>query len=141
MAETTVVTTGDEPDPTTSAAAIAGAIAGAAGQKAETAAEDAEKARLGAEAAQGTADAALREGFDKVSREEAARIADERFDAKLAELVAKAKTAEETKPKSDPEPATTEVPKEVLPPSVKKANRESQRRTFADWWHNKEREL
>lgn len=142
MAETTVThTESDPPDPTTSAAAIAGAIAGAAGEKADNAQEAADDAAAKAENAEAVARMTASESVDKVSREEAGRIADERFMANMAALAAQARAEAEVDDKKIDdkvdEKVEAAIPKQVLPPSVEKANKGKQggKRTFNDWWH------
>lgn len=126
MTETTVITSGDEPEEGSvlaEAAVASAALAGAAAAKAGDAQADAEDAEATADAALHVADTALTHAAGKVGEEEARRIAREEVEAVIADLVAKAAEAK-------PAEATVEEPEidpQVAPPSVEKANPEKTR--------------
>jgi hypothetical protein len=140
MTETTVVTSddgGEDPSVLAEAAVLSAAVAGAAAAKAGDASDDAASAKLKADQAQGTADAALSVSADKVSEERARVIAREEAAATIAALVASAKP----EPVADPAPAADGAPAvdpQVAPPSVAKANGKDEtghKRTWADRWY------
>lgn len=123
MTETTVITSGDEPDEGSvlaEAAVASAALAGAAAAKAGDAQGDAEQAEATADMALNVADAALTSTASKVDEETARRIAREEAEGVIAALVAK---AAEAKPQvEETPPASEEVSPQVAPPSVEKAN-------------------
>lgn len=123
MTETTVITSGDEPDEGSvlaEAAVASAALAGAAAAKAGDAQGDAEQAEATADMALNVADAALTSSVSKVDEETARRIAREEFEAGIAALVAKA--AEAKVETAETPPAAETVDPQVAPPSVEKAN-------------------
>lgn len=138
ITETTVVTSSEEvedPSVLAQAAVASAALSGAAAVRANDANDTADEANARAQGAEALASASLAESASKPDEETTRRIAREEAAATLAALLEEAAHHE---PVRAPEPATTEVDPQVLPPSVKKANASGKRHRFADWYHGDE---
>lgn len=127
MAETTVITHDDEPEPEdpsvlAQAAVAAAALAGASAAKSDAAQDDAESAEATAGVALDVAQSAVHETASKVDEARAREIAREELMAALAEALQRQEPA-------PPPPVVENINPQVLPPSVEKANKSSSGRS------------